>query len=105
MVKISDFEAFVAWCGENGCNPAERESRKLYDAAHKPGATGRKNQARKAVLIAIGKLSDGSQLFRKASCEYRDRHAAAELLGWEMRTKEECESVQFIVGDVLDDPE
>lgn len=102
MAKVENYEAFVVWCSENGYNPAERESRKAFDAAHKPGATGRKNQARKAVLVAIGKTSDGSSLFRKATCEYRDRHAAADLLRWEMTTKDSCDSVSFIIGDELD---
>lgn len=107
MVKISDFEAFAAWCSENGYNAGTREARKAYDSAHKPGATGRKNQARHAILVAIGKrTADGSTLFRKATCEYRDRHATAELLRWEMLSSDDaevkCDSVQFIVGDELD---
>jgi len=102
MAKVDNFEAFVAWCSENGYNPAERESRKAYETAHKPGSTGRKNQAKVAVLVAIGMQEDGSSLFRKATCEYRDRHAAADLLRWEMTTKDSCKSVSFIIGDELD---
>lgn len=112
MVKISseDFEKFVAWCSENGYNAGQREARKAYDAAHKPGATGRKNQARHAILVAIGKrTADGFTLFRKATCEYRDRHATAELLRWEMLSSDDaevkCDSVDFIVGDMLDTAE
>jgi hypothetical protein len=105
MSKIDNFEGFVVWCSENGYNPAERESRKAYDSAHKPGSTGRKNTARRAILVAIGKLEDGSTLFRKATCEYRDRHSAADLLRWEMTTKDSCDSVQFIIGDELDSAE
>lgn len=102
MAKVENYEAFVVWCKENEYNPAERESRKAFEAAHKPGSTGRKNQARKAVLVAIGETSEGAKLFRKATCEYRDRHAAADLLRWEMTTKDSCDRVSFIIGDELD---
>lgn len=104
LVQISDMEKYVAWCEENGYNPAERGSRKAYDAAHKPGVTGRKNSARDAVLVAIGKLPDGTELFKRTTCAFRDRHAAADLLRWKMQTEDECESVRFIVGSDLDDP-
>ncbi len=110
MEKISDYQAFKVWCDDNGYNPAERESRKAFVLAHKPGATGRKNTARKAILVAVGKRTvDGATLFRKATCEYRDRHAAADLLRWEMTASEDaevkCDSVDFIIGDALDSPE
>lgn len=103
MVKISDMAAFVTWCKENGENPADRKARVAYQASQKPGSTGRTNKSRDAIVISFGTLPDGTEMFLRQTCSYRNRLAAAELLEWTLQTEHECSKVHSFVGESVAD--